>query len=117
MFIVGIAFDLMQKIWFCSGPCTGRGPGCAGCNTRACLVVFRLRAARGVAGPVPGAVTQPYINSVHFLQLSRFHWCGYSLNSQQLAPTVGQDLNDLSTMGSKWDIEKFTGSKNFGLWK
>ncbi|PNY02066.1 glutamate receptor [Trifolium pratense] len=29
----------------------------------------------------------------------------------------GKGLNGLSTMGSKWEIEKFTGNNDFGLWK
>ncbi|MCI74704.1 glutamate receptor 3.6, partial [Trifolium medium] len=29
----------------------------------------------------------------------------------------GKGLIELSTMGSKWEIEKFTGSNDFGLWK
>ena len=30
---------------------------------------------------------------------------------------MGLGFKQLNTMGSKWDIEKFTGSNDFGLWK
>ncbi|PNY01887.1 cytochrome p450, partial [Trifolium pratense] len=36
--------------------------------------------------------------------------------SGSLSPK-GKRSNELSTMVSKWDIEKFTGSNDFGLWK
>jgi hypothetical protein len=40
-------------------------------------------------------------------------------NSQQLAHTMGQGDESIiySTMGSKWDIEKFTRSNDSELWK
>ncbi|MCI60684.1 hypothetical protein A2U01_0081940, partial [Trifolium medium] len=39
------------------------------------------------------------------------------MNSQQLAPTVGQsEQSEVSVMGSKWDIEGLSES-NLELWK
>ncbi|CAJ2653064.1 unnamed protein product [Trifolium pratense] len=32
-------------------------------------------------------------------------------------PPWGKGSNELSIMGSKWEIEKFTGKNDFGLWK
>ena len=66
-----------------------------------------------------------YNCSIHFdywllyyplLHTSSCYWCEFSSNSQQLAPTVGQGSKvKSSTMGLKWDIEKFTGDNDFGL--
>jgi hypothetical protein len=46
-----------------------------------------------------------------------YYWCDFSSNSQQLAPTVGHGSKEIKYHGSKWDIEKFTGDNDFGLWK
>ncbi|WVZ06123.1 hypothetical protein V8G54_019469 [Vigna mungo] len=38
--------------------------------------------------------------------------------TQQLAPTVGQGFkNSQETMATKFDVEKFNGANDFGLWK
>ncbi|WVZ13024.1 hypothetical protein V8G54_017554 [Vigna mungo] len=46
---------------------------------------------------------------------------GFSRNAprtQQLAPTVGQGFkNSQETMATKFDVEKFNGANDFGLWK
>ncbi|WVZ12209.1 hypothetical protein V8G54_016739 [Vigna mungo] len=48
-------------------------------------------------------------------------YVGFSRNApgtQQLAPTVGQGFKNFQeTMATKFDVEKFNGANDFGLWK
>ncbi|KAE8700517.1 hypothetical protein F3Y22_tig00110556pilonHSYRG00215 [Hibiscus syriacus] len=63
--------------------------------------------AKAKADAVPIAIQRTHIVCVFV--------CGYWLISHQLAPSVGTQT---SMMGSaKFDIEKFTGKNDFGLWR
>jgi len=46
------------------------------------------------------------------------HWCDIVRIHNNWRPSWGKGvIGIVGIMGSKWDIEKFTGSNDFGLWK
>ncbi|WVZ16441.1 hypothetical protein V8G54_009423 [Vigna mungo] len=52
------------------------------------------------------------------LPVARLRFSRNAPGTQQLAPTVGQGFkNSQGAMATKFDIEKFNGANDFGLWK
>ncbi|WVY92910.1 hypothetical protein V8G54_031998 [Vigna mungo] len=53
-----------------------------------------------------------------FWPVARLRFSRNAPRTQQLAPTVGQGFkNSQETMATKFDVEKFNGTNDFGLWK
>jgi len=50
---------------------------------------------------------------------SKFYWCDYFIRiHDNWCPSWGNKLiGKVCILGSKWDIEKFTGGNDFRLWK
>ncbi|WVZ00942.1 hypothetical protein V8G54_027011 [Vigna mungo] len=63
-------------------------------------------------------LTKPLAKERFLFLLSRIGCLPVAPRTQQLAPTVGQGFkNSLGAMATKFDVEKFNGANDFGLWK
>ncbi|WVZ02051.1 hypothetical protein V8G54_022857 [Vigna mungo] len=65
-----------------------------------------------------GAATKVSWREIRFCLEMVMMTCQGAPRTQQLAPTVGQGFkNSLGVMATKFDVEKFNGANDFGLWK